>query len=62
MADHVVAGTIVFPAAGMMVMAIEAARQLADGQGQVKGIEFQDLHFMRGVVVPNEDRGLETLL
>lgn len=62
MTDHVVAGTIVFPAAGMMVMAIEAARQLADGQGQVKGIEFQDLHFMRGVVVPNEDRGLETLL
>jgi NADPH:quinone reductase-like Zn-dependent oxidoreductase/NAD(P)-dependent dehydrogenase (short-subunit alcohol dehydrogenase family) len=62
MSDHVVAGTIVFPAAGMMVMAIEAARQLAHGQGKVKGIEFQDLHFMRGVVVPNEDRGLETLL
>ncbi|KAJ5389119.1 uncharacterized protein N7496_000187 [Penicillium cataractarum] len=62
MSDHVVAGTIVFPAAGMMVMAIEAARQLAHGQGNVKGIEFQDLHFMRGVVIPNEERGLETLL
>jgi acyl transferase domain-containing protein len=62
MADHVVAGTIVFPAAGMMVMAIEAARQLAQGQGNIKGIEFQDLHFMRGVVIPDEERGLETLL
>jgi acyl transferase domain-containing protein/NADPH:quinone reductase-like Zn-dependent oxidoreductase len=62
MADHVVAGTTVFPAAGMMVMAIEAARQLADGQGNIKGVEFQDLHFMRGVVIPQEERGLETLL
>ncbi|KAJ5175572.1 uncharacterized protein N7482_001449 [Penicillium canariense] len=62
MADHIVAGSIVFPAAGMMVMAIEAARQLADGQGKMKGIEFQDVHFMRGVVVPDEERGLETVL
>ncbi|KAJ5589050.1 hypothetical protein N7537_011728 [Penicillium hordei] len=62
MADHVVAGSIVFPAAGMLVMATEAARQLADGQANIKGIEFQDLHFMRGVVIPEEERGLETLL
>lgn len=59
--DHVVAGSIVFPAAGMLVMAIEAARQLADGH-TVKGIEFQDVQFMRGVVIPEEERGLETLL
>ncbi|CAG8126489.1 unnamed protein product [Penicillium olsonii] len=59
--DHVVAGSIVFPAAGMLVMAIEAARQLADGQA-VKGVEFQDVQFMRGVVIPEEERGLETLL
>ncbi|KAJ5429590.1 hypothetical protein N7491_006606 [Penicillium cf. griseofulvum] len=62
MADHVVAGSIVFPAAGMLVMATEAARQLADGQTNIKGIEFQDLHFMRGVVIPDDERGLETLL
>ncbi|KGO60765.1 Acyl transferase/acyl hydrolase/lysophospholipase [Penicillium expansum] len=62
MADHVVAGSIVFPAAGMLVMATEAARQLADGQANIKGIEFQDLHFMRGVVIPDDERGLETLL
>lgn len=62
MADHIVAGSIVFPAAGMLVMATEAARQLADGQANIKGIEFQDLHFMRGVVIPDDERGLETLL
>ncbi|KAJ5158769.1 uncharacterized protein N7500_008420 [Penicillium coprophilum] len=62
MADHVVAGSIVFPAAGMLVMATEAARQLADDQANIKGIEFQDLHFMRGVVIPDDERGLETLL
>jgi NADPH:quinone reductase-like Zn-dependent oxidoreductase len=62
MADHVVAGSIVFPAAGMLVMATEAARQLADDQAKVRGIEFQDVRFMRGVVIPEEDRGLETVL
>ncbi|KAJ5951026.1 uncharacterized protein N7479_009439 [Penicillium vulpinum] len=62
MADHVVAGSIVFPAAGMLVMATEAARQLADNQANIKGIEFQDIRFMRGVVIPDEERGLETLL
>jgi len=62
MADHVVAGSIVLPAAGMMVMVTEAARQLAEDQTKVKGIEFQDVQFMRGVVIPEEERGLETLL
>ncbi|KAJ5794143.1 hypothetical protein N7457_000742 [Penicillium paradoxum] len=62
MADHIVAGSVVFPAAGMLVMATEAARQLADDQANIKGIEFQDLHFTRGVVIPEEERGLETLL
>jgi NADPH:quinone reductase-like Zn-dependent oxidoreductase/malonyl CoA-acyl carrier protein transacylase len=61
LADHVVAGSVVFPAAGMLVMATEAARQLADGHA-IKGIEFQDVQFMRGVVIPEEERGLETLL
>ncbi|KAJ5155942.1 hypothetical protein N7492_008745 [Penicillium capsulatum] len=62
MADHVVAGSIVFPAAGMMVMATEAARQIAHGKAGLKGIEFQDLRFLRGVVIPEEERGLETVL
>ncbi|KAJ5110635.1 hypothetical protein N7532_001170 [Penicillium argentinense] len=62
MADHVVAGSIMFPAAGMLVMVTEAARQLAEEPTSIKGIEFQDVHFMRGVVIPEDDRGLETVL
>lgn len=61
LADHVVAGSIVFPVAGMLVMVTEAARQLADGN-PIQGIEFQDVQFMREVVIPDEERGLETLL
>lgn len=62
MSDHVVAGSIMFPAAGMLVMVTEAARQLAEDQANIKGIEFQDVHFMRGVVIPEDERGLETVL
>ncbi|KAK5807537.1 hypothetical protein VI817_001795 [Penicillium citrinum] len=62
MSDHVVAGSIMFPAAGMLVMVTEAARQLAENEANVKGIEFQDVHFMRGVVIPDDERGLETVL
>jgi acyl transferase domain-containing protein/NADPH:quinone reductase-like Zn-dependent oxidoreductase len=62
MSDHIVAGSIMFPAAGMLVMVTEAARQMAENQANIKGIEFQDVHFMRGVVIPDDDRGLETVL
>ncbi|KAE8356045.1 hypothetical protein BDV28DRAFT_7151 [Aspergillus coremiiformis] len=59
-ADHVVAGSIIFPAAGMVGMVAEAARQLADPTQPLKGIEFHDLQFLRGVVIPSDERGLET--
>ncbi|KAI9925439.1 hypothetical protein MW887_005820 [Aspergillus wentii] len=61
-ADHVVAGSILYPAAGMVVMAAEAARQLADPSQKVAGIELQDLQFYRGVIVPGDDQGLETAI
>ncbi|KAE8153646.1 hypothetical protein BDV25DRAFT_136765 [Aspergillus avenaceus] len=61
-ADHVVAGSIVYPAAGSLAMVIEAARQLADHKRWFGGIEFQDVEFIRGVVIPADDRGLEVLL
>ncbi|KAJ5720182.1 Acyl transferase/acyl hydrolase/lysophospholipase [Penicillium malachiteum] len=60
LADHVVAGSIVLPAAGMIAMVAEAARQMADSRRVLKGIEFNDLSFKRGVVIPDDDRGLET--
>ncbi|PWY89876.1 polyketide synthase [Aspergillus heteromorphus CBS 117.55] len=60
LADHVVAGSIVYPAAGMVGMVAEAARQLADPSQRLAGIEFQDIAFRRGMVIPPDARGLET--
>lgn len=62
LSDHVVAGSIVFPAAGMVAMVAEAARQLSDPKKSLEGIEFNDLSFTQGVVIPDDDRGLETVL
>lgn len=62
LADHVVAGTIILPAAGMISMVAEAARQLAETSKPLEAIEFHDLAFLQGVVVPDDDRGLETVL
>ncbi|KAF9893168.1 hypothetical protein FE257_012581 [Aspergillus nanangensis] len=61
-ADHVVAGSIVFPAAGIVTMVIEAVRQLDDSKTYLEGIEFQDIQFLQDVVIPPDDQGLETLL
>ncbi|KAJ5737446.1 Acyl transferase/acyl hydrolase/lysophospholipase [Penicillium malachiteum] len=62
LADHVVAGSIILPAAGMVSMVAEAARQLAETSRSLQAIEFNDLGFLQGVVVPDDDRGLETVL
>lgn len=62
LSDHVVAGAIVFPAAGMVSMVAEAARQLSDPKKSLEGIEFNDLSFVKGMVIPDDDSGLETVL
>ncbi|QQK40270.1 polyketide synthase [Penicillium digitatum] len=62
LSDHVVAGSIIFPAAGMVALVAEAVRQLASSQEILKGIEFNDLSFLQGVVIPDDERGLEIVL
>lgn len=62
LSDHVVAGSIVFPAAGMITMVAEAARQLSDPKKLIQGIELNDVSFMQGVIIPDDERGLETVL
>ncbi|KAJ5533539.1 Acyl transferase/acyl hydrolase/lysophospholipase [Penicillium frequentans] len=51
LADHVVAGTIILPAAGMISMVAEAAHQLAETSESLEAIEFHDLAFLQ--VFPN---------
>ena len=59
--DHRAQNSILYPAAGMMVMAIEAASQTADPNKAVAGYELRDISIRNAIVVPEED-GIETML
>ncbi|KAI0377960.1 hypothetical protein F5Y04DRAFT_168710 [Hypomontagnella monticulosa] len=56
--DHVVDGKVVFPAAGMLVMAIEAVLQAASAGRSVAGVLVQEAHFLNTISVQEawEDR------
>lgn len=58
--DHKVAGDVLYPAAGMLVMAIEASRQVADDSVALKGFRFKDVSFHLALRVPNDSYGVET--
>ncbi|ETN44945.1 uncharacterized protein HMPREF1541_09820 [Cyphellophora europaea CBS 101466] len=62
MAHHEITGTTLYPGAGMLIMAIEAARQLADPERILKGIELHDVTFGRGLVIPSGEDAVETSL
>ncbi|OGM42335.1 hypothetical protein ABOM_007875 [Aspergillus bombycis] len=60
--DHKIHGDIVFPAAGMICSAVEAARQIAATEGSsadVSGFEFRELSVSKALVIPNNDIGVE---
>ena len=59
---HKIQGTILYPAAGMLVMAIEAAAQTADLTRVVEGYEVQDVLIGKAIVIPSDDIGTETML
>lgn len=60
---HNITNTVLFPGAGMLIMALEAAHEVADKNRKVKGVEFRDVTFDRGLVVPeNPDQAMETSL
>lgn len=44
--DHRLAGEYLYPAGGMIVMAVEAARQLAHPSGGASSFELQDVRFL----------------
>lgn len=61
--DHAITGTVLYPAAGMIIMALEAALQIAAAQERtVRGVEFYNVHFDRGLVIPDTDDAVETSL
>ncbi|KAI1029050.1 hypothetical protein LB504_012981 [Fusarium proliferatum] len=57
---HRITGATIYPAAGMLVMAIEASRQMADMSRVVKGFRILDARFNVALRVPATQNGLET--
>ncbi|KAJ5652583.1 polyketide synthase, partial [Penicillium longicatenatum] len=60
--DHIVGGTLIYPAAGMMAMAIEAVKQITDRTEGVTGYSMKDVRFMQAMMIPEGTGGLETKL
>jgi len=65
--DHKITGTTLYPGAGMLIMALEGALQIADTQGKkdlVEGFRYKDVRFERGLVVtaPDDGPAVETSL
>ncbi|KAI1349204.1 polyketide synthase PksD [Xylaria sp. FL0043] len=50
-ADHVVGNTIVFPAVGSVIMAIEAVRQIASGNQTIRGYHVKEATFTSPIIV-----------
>jgi acyl transferase domain-containing protein/NADPH:quinone reductase-like Zn-dependent oxidoreductase/SAM-dependent methyltransferase len=61
--EHRVQGDILYPGAGMLVMAIEAARQLAQetNADEIYGFELRDVSIDTALRVPDTEKGIEVM-
>jgi acyl transferase domain-containing protein len=59
---HVIGGTLIYPGAGMVVMAIEAADQMVNDADAISGFELKAVKFQRALVIPRTAEGVETSL
>jgi len=55
--DHVIQGSVLYPAAGLILMVIEAARQIAEQGRSVEKFELRDVRIDRATVIPDDDEG-----
>ncbi|CEL10309.1 hypothetical protein ASPCAL13430 [Aspergillus calidoustus] len=59
--DHIITGTVLYPGAGMLVMAVEGALRTADSSRTIEGFRLNDIIFERGLVISlEEDAPVET--
>lgn len=58
--DHQVQKTIVYPAAGMVSMVLEGARQM--NPAEVAGYEIANMQIEKAMIIPNTAHGLEVAL
>ncbi|RFN43250.1 putative polyketide synthase [Fusarium flagelliforme] len=57
--DHQVQKTIIYPAAGMVTMALQGASQLAKDTKNLLGFEILNMRIEKAMIVPNTAHGLE---
>lgn len=55
--DHVIGGETLFPASGMINMAIEAVRQTAQSREDISGYRIKEANFMKPIVIRPEGDG-----
>ncbi|OAR02799.1 hypothetical protein LLEC1_00193 [Akanthomyces lecanii] len=60
--DHQVQKTVIYPAAGMITMVLEAAQQLKARFPDLVGYEIRNMRFEKAIVVPNTTHGVEVAL
>ncbi|PYH86334.1 hypothetical protein BO82DRAFT_380441 [Aspergillus uvarum CBS 121591] len=60
--DHTIDGQIIFPGTGMVIMAVEALRQLPWAESDLTSIEIRDAHFLHAIRFPEGSEQLETQL
>ncbi|KAG6041320.1 Type I Iterative PKS [Claviceps citrina] len=60
--DHQVQKTIVYPAAGMISMALEGARQIRPKLDGFIGYQITDMNVAKAMMIPNTPHGLEVAL
>jgi acyl transferase domain-containing protein len=57
--DHKMDTNIIYPGAGMLCCALEAARQVADPTRIVENFELRDITIGKALLIPEGDRGVE---
>ena len=61
--DHTMSGTAMYPAAGQLVMAIEAVRQLASEPENISYVQLSEVSFIKPLIINSDDQvGTETRL
>lgn len=60
--DHQVQKTTIYPAAGLVIMALEAARQCTDMTRVVDAYQISNFNIIKPVIIPTGEHGLEHAL
>ncbi|KAF2105024.1 hypothetical protein NA57DRAFT_71219 [Rhizodiscina lignyota] len=60
--EHRVQGSILYPGAGMIVMAVEACKELAAPGDEIHGYELRDVMIENALQVPDNEKGIEVLV